>query len=109
MAKHKYQPASSDPLVTESGSDDPVAVVEASTATGAAEVSTAEAATAVLEEPAEAPAPAPEPLPRFKVTLGDKSDVIDAANELEAWALFCDKHKHWPNPSKSGRTVELVK
>lgn len=36
-----------------------------------------------------------------------KSAAIEAPNEADAWALFCDKHQKWPSPT--GRRVELVK
>lgn len=49
------------------------------------------------------------PLLKFRVTVGDKSDVVDAPNEADAWANFCDKHQNWPNPKHSGRTIEQVK
>ena len=88
MAKNKYQ----------SDAADSVAVVEEEItvpATAAAEVpSVPEAAAVVL---------------RFRVTVGDKSDVISAPNAADAWALYCDKNKTWPNPNTCGRSVEQVK
>lgn len=84
---------------------DPVAVVEQPVEV-AKEVTVPPAAVAEAPSVAEA---AEVVLPKFKVTLDEKSDVIDAANADEAWAMFCDKHKHWPNPKTCGRTIEQVK
>lgn len=55
------------------------------------------------------PAPAAPAAKRFKVTLGDKSGEYEAANEKEAWALFCDAHKHWPSPKTAGREIVELK
>lgn len=46
--------------------------------------------------------------PKFRVTLGDDSQEIEAVNESEAWAKFCDMRKKWPSPRTPGRTIEKV-
>ena len=44
--------------------------------------------------------------PHWRVSHGEKTAVIQAANANEAWALWCDGEQRWPGP-KSGK-VELV-
>ena len=46
--------------------------------------------------------------PRFRVRLGDASEVIEARDANEAWAKFCDGRKSWPSPKVAGRTVEAL-
>jgi hypothetical protein len=43
-------------------------------------------------------------MPKFKITLGEETEVVDAPNSLEAWASFCDARKKWPPPKTA--TVE---
>ncbi len=86
MAKHQYQPKAAS--VDDS---DPVAVLEQPIAVAV------EAPVVVAE------------LPKFRVSIGDKSDIISAPNAADAWAMYCDKNKSWPNPNKCGRVVEQVK
>lgn len=45
-------------------------------------------------------------LPRFRVSWGQKSDVISARDKSEAWARFCDHMKVWPSP-KTGKIEAL--
>lgn len=55
---------------------------------------------------AAASVPPKDELPRWRVSWGEKSDVIRAANKPEAWALFCDAMKTWPSP-KTGKIEAL--
>ncbi len=71
-----------------------------------------EASEPVVQEVAEQPKPVAvvaKELPKFRVSIGDKTDVISAPNAADAWAMYCDKNKSWPNPNKCGRVVEQVK
>jgi len=45
---------------------------------------------------------------KYRVTLGDKSGVYEARDPNEAWAMFCDAHKHWPSPKYSQRQIEKI-
>lgn len=45
---------------------------------------------------------------RYRVTLGDVTGEYDARDRNEAWAMFCDAHKHWPSPKYSQRTIEKL-
>lgn len=45
------------------------------------------------------PAVAPK---AWLVTFNGKVERIEAANERDAWAHYCDAHKMWPSP-KSGK------
>ena len=73
-----------------------------------------------VEPPATAPQPraaaakAPEAappaagLPRFRVSLNGESMEVQARDEREAWALFCDSRRSWPGPKSPGRKVEAL-
>lgn len=50
---------------------------------------------------------APEPvLGKYRVSWGEHTGVIRAANSKEAWAHFCDKIKLYPSP-KTGKVEAL--
>lgn len=44
----------------------------------------------------------------FRVSLGEQSAEIEARDENEAWAVFCDQQKSWPGPKVAGRKVERI-
>lgn len=51
------------------------------------------------------PLPARQP-ELFRVTHGATAQDVEALDESEAWAKFCDNQKSWPSPA--GRTVEKL-
>lgn len=66
-----------------------------------------------IEQPKPSPAqvsaaaqPRPDELPKFKVSWGDKSEVVNARDSSEAWAKFCDHVKVWPSP-KTGKVEQV--
>ncbi|MBA4018310.1 MAG: hypothetical protein C0483_14180 [Pirellula sp.] len=46
---------------------------------------------------------------RFQVTFNGQTSTVYAADENEAWAIFCDSTKQWPGPKAPGRIVKRLK
>lgn len=59
----------------------------------------------------------PHPKAMFRVSLEAKDDKgeprtftrdVEAISEEEAWAMFCDEVKRWPNPKHCNRKIERL-
>lgn len=48
------------------------------------------------------------PPKHYSVSFRDKSLTVEARDEAEAWAKFCDAMKDWPSPKLPGRTIKEV-
>lgn len=51
--------------------------------------------------------PAPS-IKKYRVSVNGKSDVVEAIDERDAWAIYCDAQQSYPSPRASGRVIELV-
>ena len=64
--------------------------------------------------PAQGTPPAPRPAPSpgnsyYRVAIGESvSRIVEAPNEADAWAIFCDQNQKWPHPSCAGRVVQKL-
>ena len=45
-------------------------------------------------------------MPRYKVSAANMpEDVVEADNDVLAWANYCDRHRQWPNRAHSRVSV----